>query len=280
VSTEGVKSVAPPKRLWGHANGLDQLLEDYGGTRQIATQDFALLTLAGHLAAHFPDQLVFKGGFVLRHVHGVQRFSQDVNATRHSPTEDEQKEGQFDAAEVAQVMRGASVNEIVQFAPVWPASTDSPRSLDFERVAVSGDGVYETSVQVEISYREQVIDPPRVVQIGPPFYEEFDILAMAVPEMAAEKIRALAQRTKVTDLADLADLLQREDCSDPDIARSIEAKFRLVRRGKANRHDRIFANLEQIKADYDTTAPQYAPDAKSYQEAMEIVWPRIRSLIP
>ena len=52
---------AAPRRLWGHAFALDDLLAGYGGSREFAVRDFALLTLALRLSARFPGQLVFKG---------------------------------------------------------------------------------------------------------------------------------------------------------------------------------------------------------------------------
>jgi predicted nucleotidyltransferase component of viral defense system len=140
--------------------------------------------------------------------------------------------------------------------------------------------VADSEVQVEISYREAVVDEPDLVRIGSPFYDEFEILTMAVPEMAAEKLRALAQRTRATDLADLAELLTRGDVRDEDIARLAVAKFELVKQGAANRAERVERNLQEIGADYDDAVPALFPAARSYREAMEIVWPRIRPLIP
>jgi predicted nucleotidyltransferase component of viral defense system len=269
-----VSSVEPPRRTWGHAFALEDLLNEYDGGRVVAERDFALLTLAGHLAAHFPGQLVFKGGFVLRHVHGVQRFSEDVDATRHAPAR-----AQFDADEVARVIRDASETDIVRFNPQPPA-TDSRRSLDFDKVSVTGSMLLENNVQVEISYREEVSAPPQRTRIGPPFYAEFEVLAMAVPEMAAEKMRALAQRVVVTDLADLAELLERDDCPDEAIAKLAAIKFEQVKQGVANREKRILENIEQMGADYDDVVPAYFPGAKSYADAAAIVWSRIKDLIP
>jgi hypothetical protein len=63
-----------PRRRWGSAYQLSDLLEQSPGSLEFASRDFALLTLAGELSFRFPGQLVFKGGFVLRHVHGILRF--------------------------------------------------------------------------------------------------------------------------------------------------------------------------------------------------------------
>lgn len=38
--------------------------------------------------------------------------------------------------------------------------------------------------------------------------------------------------------------------------------------------------FREIKADYDAVVPGLFPEAPTYAEAMEIVWPRIKPLIP
>lgn len=205
-------------------------------------RDFALVTLAGQLSEAFPGQLVFKGGFALRHAHGHLRFSKDIDATRHAPPAHK-----LEADEVAAAIRDASIHNVVQCVPDEP-TTDSARSLDFDKVRVIGDVFPDSDVQVEVSYREAVVGTPIALHIGSPFYEPFEILTMAVAEMAAEKLRALAQRLRETDLADLAVMLQDDTIRDDEVARLAETKFELVKQGRANRIDRIERNLGDLVA--------------------------------
>lgn len=263
-----------PQRRWGGTSHLVELLEGMPGGMDLAVRDFALITLVSRLATSFPEQLVFKGGFVLRHVHGLLRFSKDVDATRHMPPE-----RKLNAGEVAAAIRGAGIHNAVRFSPNEPA-TDSARSLDFDNVQVIGEVFPNSSVQVEISYREAVVDPPVRALVGSPFYDEFEVLTMSVEEMVAEKVRTLAQRLRPTDLADLAVLMRRETTEDASIARLAVTKFELVAKGQANRLDRIDRNLKEMANAYDDTVPALFPGAPSYREAMEIVWPRIRLLVP
>jgi predicted nucleotidyltransferase component of viral defense system len=244
------------------------------GGVEVAARDFALVTLVGHLAASFPRELVFKGGFVLRHVHGFLRFSSDADSTRHAPAHHK-----LDFEEVARVIRDASVGDIVRFDPQLPA-TDSARSLDFDDVRISGAKIRPDKVQIEVSYREGVIDEPTNAFVGAPFYESFEILVMTLSEMSSEKLRALSQRVRPTDLADLAVMLLREETSDDDIARLSVHKFELVRQGAANRVERIEQHLREIGVEYDAVVPGLFPEAPTYAEAMEAVWPRIKPLIP
>jgi hypothetical protein len=83
-----------------------------------------------------------------------------------------------------------------------------------------------------------------------------------------------------TDLADLAVILTSATTTDGAIARLAQHKFELVAKGAANRIDRIERNLKDMADTYDDVVPALFPHAPSYREAMTIVWPRIKSLIP
>jgi predicted nucleotidyltransferase component of viral defense system len=261
-------------RRWGDDFELRDLLEQQPGGLDLATRDFALLTITAGLITDFPGQLVFKGGFVLRHAFGILRFSKDVDATRDRPPKHK-----FDAAEVADSIRRAGIGDQVRFDPREPA-TDSARSLDFDRVGVTGALISPADVQVEVSYRESVVDPPLKVAIGAPYYEPFAIDTMQPHEIVAEKLRTLAQRSRATDLADIAVVLERDDVVDADVGRVAGRKFELVAPGQANRIERVERNLRGLGEEYDRIVPGLSPNAPSYAEAMAIVWPRIKLLIP
>lgn len=76
------------KTLRGSSYQLSDLLEGMPGGPELAFRDFALVTIAGQLSECFPRQLVFKGGFVLRHVHGFLRSAPMLTrpVTRHLNT--------------------------------------------------------------------------------------------------------------------------------------------------------------------------------------------------
>ena len=267
-------SIGSARRRWGSTYELQDLLEAQPGGLAFAVRDFALVTLAGELSAAFPGQLVFKGGFVLRHAHGILRFSKDVDATRHNPPSHK-----FDADEVADAIRAASITNVVNFDPDEPA-TDSARSLDFDRVKVTGEVLPASDVQVEVSYREGVLGAPEDCMIGAPYYEPFEILTMDLNEMAAEKLRTLAQRRRETDLADLAVMLSDRNADDDAIARFAKGKFELVKQGTANRIERINANLGELAYTYDDVVPGLFPAAPTYQDALTTVRRRLNSLLP
>lgn len=144
---------------------LQEIADEQGRPLDLLVRDFALVTVAAHLVDRYGDQLCFKGGFVLRHVHGMSRFSGDLDATRtKSP------KNKLPADEVAQTIERASSN-LVQLRPATP-TTDTGRSLDFAQIGFAtplGKG----QIAVEISYREDVVDPPQIAPIGPPYFEPF-----------------------------------------------------------------------------------------------------------
>lgn len=133
------------RRNWGNDYQLRDLLDAQPGSLEFATRDFALLTMAANLVERYPAELVFKGGFVLRHVHGVLRFSKDLDATRDKPPR-----ARMEASDVARVIDGSSIGDQVQFRTGQPA-TDSPRSLDFDRIEVKGALLPRSHVQLEVS---------------------------------------------------------------------------------------------------------------------------------
>lgn len=268
-------SVGSARRRWGGITQLIEMLEDQPGGMEFAVRDFALVTLAGELATAYPGQLVFKGGFVLRHGYGHLRFSTDVDATRHDPPAHK-----LDAAAVATTIAQASISNVIQFAPAAPA-TDSARSLDFDAIRVSSDLFRTTTVQVEVSYREALVGAPMPKWIGQPFYEPFEVLTMEPGEMAAEKLRTLAQRRRATDLADLAVLLMSlPTAEDERIARYAVVKFEQAKQGRANRLDRILATIDELADTYDNEVPRLFHGAPDYRVAKAAVWPRIKLLIP
>lgn len=264
---------AAPRRRWRGPADLEDMLGNMPGSMGFAARDFALVTLAAHLSAAFTGQLVFKGGFVLRHVHGHLRFSKDVDATRDQPAKQ-----RFDAKDVAEAISAATIANIVHFQAGAPG-TDSVDSLDFNKVRVTSELFPETGVQVEVSYREAVVGEPVPSEIGAPFYEPFEILTMQADEMAAEKFRTLAQRRRATDLADLAVLLSNS-ADDERIAEYALVKFERVKQGRANRVERIEQTIEYLADIYDDEVPLLFPDAPSYLDAKAIVIPRIGPIVP
>lgn len=262
-----------PRRLVHNEYDLQEIAEQLDRPIELIERDFALVTLAAHLNDQFHGQLCFKGGFVLRHVRGSSRFSDDLDATRTNPPKHK-----LAAEDVAEAMRRASDEPILRIEP-GVASTDSRESLDFDQVSFFTPH-QSGHIAVEISYREAVADPPDSVAIGPPYYEQVQVPVLTLEETVAEKLRTLLQRQRATDLSDLALILGRYgDRLDRAHVRELAAaKFQLVKQG--DRRARIEANAEQLRIAYDQTIPGLDPDAPPFAAAHQLLLDSLGTLLP
>lgn len=247
------------------------LVDSLGRAPELLTRDFALMVVAAKLVDSFGDALCFKGGFVLRHVYGHERFSKDIDATRVNPPKHK-----LDAEAVKAEIEAASMSNLLTVRAEPPA-TDSKRGLDFDRVAFRGP-VGEGSIAIEVSYREGVILGPGWADVGPPYYEPFRLPVMQLEEIVAEKLRTLVQRVRPTDLADLAQILAGHEVDADAVARLVDQKFQLVKQGDRSR--RIEENMLAIGADYESAVRAVAPDAPDYATARARVLAALPRLLP
>jgi len=258
------------RRLVHTPDDLRDLAEAQNLPAELIEKDYVLVSIAAKLASDFPGQLCLKGGFVLRHVHGFTRMSRDVDGTRHSPPKHK-----LEAEAVADSIRGLKRFAGVSVNVPEPA-TDSARSLDFDGITYRGL-IGSDVVSVEISYREALSLDPEPAWIGEPYYERFQVLVLAPAEIAAEKLRTLAQRLRPSDLSDLARLLGERDVVDDDLVRSIiPAKFApgLVKPG--DHAQRIRESIAAMAGDYETQMAGLDPEAPSYEDATRVVLGRLR----
>jgi predicted nucleotidyltransferase component of viral defense system len=262
--------VGPVRRIHNHFE-LQDLVEQLGADASLIERDFALVTIAAGLVREYGDSLCFKGGFVLRHVYGHQRFSKDIDSTRINPPKNK-----LDVAHVAETIKGSGIRNLLSFSPGDPAR-NSKWSLDFDSVVYRGP-LGKGTIAVEVSYREDVIETPHVATIGPPYYEPFEVPALQIVEIVAEKLRALAQRIRPTDLSDLAMVLSAHDVDEARARTLAVEKFKIVKSGNVS--ERIGANVDAMASEYDAAIRATAPDAPSYSDARKIVWPRLAKLLP
>jgi predicted nucleotidyltransferase component of viral defense system len=262
-----------PRRLIHNEYDLQEIAEQEDRPIEMIERDFALVTVAAHLVDQFPNQLCFKGGFVLRHVRGSDRFSADLDATRTNPPRHK-----IAASDIAEAIRRATDEPILRIDPGVPA-TDSQHSLDFDRI-VFHTPRHDGQIAVEISYREAVADEPEWAAIGPPYYAEFQIPVLSLEETVAEKLRTLLQRQRPTDLSDLAMILGEygDQLDRAHVRRLVFTKFELVKQG--DRRARIEANVEALHATYEQTIPGLAPDAPPFADAQTLTLAALSSLLP
>jgi predicted nucleotidyltransferase component of viral defense system len=229
------------------------------------------MMIAAGLITEYGDSLCFKGGFVLRHVFGHERFSKDIDTTRVNPPK-----SKLDSSHVADTIQKSGMRNLLSLSAGWPA-TDTGRSLDFGNIRYTGP-LGSGFVSVEVSYREAVVMEPSLVSIGEPYYEPFEIPVMQLDEIVAEKLRALAQRERPTDLSDIA-MIFRESKVDRGRVRELAAKkFELVRAG--DHRARIESKILAMGGEYDDAVSAVAPDAPDYATARELVLRELSALLP
>lgn len=255
------------------ADDLREIAERESRPLDEVERDCLLVSIAGELAERFPQQLCFKGGFILRHVLGQRRLSFDIDATRYRPPEHK-----LDADEVAKTVNGAARRLLYKVKAGAPA-TDTGRSLDFDRISYEGPCGGSGFVAVEVSYRESVQLPAIDREIGLPFYKPFRVLTMQDSEIVAEKVRTLIQRRRPGDLDDLAFLLSKSmaDIDDDVVRRLLPEKLKLVQDG--DWHGRLRANIESMRVDYDKSIRGITVDPIPYAEAADIVLGRTRGYV-
>lgn len=249
---------------------LQDLIEQADADPALIQRDFALVSVAAGLTREYGDSLCFKGGFVLRHVYGHERFSKDIDSTRINPPKNK-----LDAEDVADTIKRSGIRNLLTLSPGAPAH-NSKFSLDFDTIGYRGP-LGSGTIAVEVSYCEGVIETPNMATIGPPYYDPFAVPVLQLVEIVAEKLRALAQRIRVTDLSDLAMVLDSHDIDDAHARVLAIEKFKLVKDG--NHSERIAANIDAMAAQYNLAIAATAPDAPAYLDASRIVLSRLGTLL-
>ncbi len=95
-----------PVRLIHNEFEIRDVIDASGRDPLLIERDFAVVTVAAGLVEAYGDSVCFKGGFVLRHVYGHERFSKDLDATRIKPPKHKP-----DAAEVYERDQGFRYQE-------------------------------------------------------------------------------------------------------------------------------------------------------------------------
>jgi len=163
-------------------------------------QHIVLAAYSRKLAGH----LVFKGGTALQKRGVVSRFSEDLDFTMA---------GEVDAPRLQRT--AVQALEAYAYAAVTDSGKDDARGTSFrlriEGPLFNGDPVSLASLRVEVSRRERVLLPASTDEIAPPYTDvmPYVLASMDLREVLAEKLRAMATRSKARDLYDLAQLTAR-----------------------------------------------------------------------
>jgi predicted nucleotidyltransferase component of viral defense system len=141
-------------------------------------------------------------------------------------------------------------------------------------------GLKDATVEVEVSFRQDLVLEPQTRTYENPFGEGFEVQVMDLNEMVSEKIRALFQRGHPRDLYDLWFVFTRLGgaVDEVTVAELIPKKIRppMVRRrwDYGELYDRIEGNGGQ----WQSLLRGLVPKPPGYEEALAVVQPRLRFL--
>jgi len=166
------------------------------------------------------DHLVFKGGTYLKHAHGLDRFSEDLDFTLNGEEDVRGKMG--DAADTlsyygipAEIHRSDETE------------TGLNLQLVYEGPLYDGTERSKGRIDIEISKRDDVFLSPEWTRLFFNYPETGAVtcLGMRLEEAMAEKLRALATRNQARDLYDVWFLLNKDVGPDSNL---FERKMRVV----------------------------------------------------
>lgn len=169
---------------------LQETAEAMGVDLLFLERDWVLTEIIFHLAQRPEYRLVLKGGRALRHIYGSSRLSKDVDYASSQRLD-------FDVLRQYLSIRYPRLR-----LPTQPAGP-TKYGLTVRPIAYIGPLNVPGTVEVEISYRENVALDPRPLLYHSPFRDPFPVTVMDLHEMVAEKVRALYQRGNPRDLYDL-----------------------------------------------------------------------------
>lgn len=198
-----------------------RLREFHGGDLplHILEQDYVQALFLQELYRESED-LVFKGGTYLKHAHGLDRFSEDLDFTAIVPKA------------IPEQLRAAT-NGLNRYG--LPADIDRIEStartvsarLRYEGPLYDGTERSRGTIDLEISTREDIFREPEWLRLFFPYPETRAVTArcLHIEEAFAEKLRALATRTRGRDLYDCWYLIQQGIAIDPAL---VERKLAVV----------------------------------------------------
>lgn len=201
------------------AEQIDAHCQQYGVTPDVAWRDYLQLRLA-EAASRDPKLkvlCVWKGAFVMRYVLQSPRASGDLDATVGT------NKDHIDPPQIRSRLMKATEDLGIE---IPKASEPDPgdHSVSFDpiewRDADIGSPVFTS---IDLSMREDIVLEPhlRTIKVAP--MDPFEVLHMDLHEQAAEKMRCLAQRSKVGDGMDVL-LLWTLGALDHGLVRSVTPK--------------------------------------------------------
>jgi len=177
-------------------------LKDYAKLRNLnlgqAEKDYFQDILLFILFQYYGKSLIFKGGTAISKCYGSPRFSEDLDFT---------SEGEFNTKVIEKGLRRFKIESELEKREY---KTGLKIVLKIKGPLYDGNRRSLCKFIIDVSFRENVILPPKIKTIGRFLEEipEFQVYVMQEKEISAEKIRAILTRNKARDVYDLWFLLK------------------------------------------------------------------------
>lgn len=158
------------------------------------------------------DSLVFKGGTFLKHAHGLDRYSEDLDFTTFTETT---VTGALSNATAGLDRYGLPAD----FDHIETTPTTFHARLRYTGPLYDGTSRSRGSIDLEVSTRDDIFRDPEWIRLFFPYPETRAVTArcLCLEEAFAEKLRALATRSRGRDLYDIWFLLQQNVTVDPTL---------------------------------------------------------------
>lgn len=230
-------------------------LRDYHGVDlplHILEQDYVQALFLQELYRE-TEELVFKGGTFLKHAHGLDRFSEDLDFTRLDETELSIIERlETAAAGLERYGLPGRIDDVDRQSQTVLAR------LRYEGPLFDGSDRSRGRIGLDVSTRDDVVRDPKWQRLFVPYPETRAVIARCLPieEAFAEKLRALSLRSRGRDLYDCWFLLQQDVPIEADLfERKMTAVGEPVQVSiavRAQEWDRDLSVLVEHPPDYDT----------------------------
>lgn len=207
----------------------------------IAEKDYFLaLTMLIISQSPLGRKIIFKGGTALHHCYLEQhRFSEDLDFSSNQKT--------VSLPEIRQIFAGIDCLNIKK-------DYQSKATVKIERLQYSGPLIQPNCLKVEIDYLQNVLLVPQTHKYHNVWGIDFNVIAMNMKEICAEKIRAMSDRARFRDFYDLFLLLEKYQPDLAEIVSYIKKKeirkpvskinivnnWRIVETQKAKEMDQIY----------------------------------------
>lgn len=249
---------------------LQEMAEEVGIEPLVLERDWVLTEIVYHLAQQPVGQdLVLKGGQALRHVYRSERFSKDVDYVARR---------RVDFAELRDLL---TIRYPTRLRPPVAPPLSTKFGLKIDPISYTGPLRVPGTVEVEVSFREDIQLAARPMDYISLFREPFPVAVMDLHEMVAEKVRAMVQRGNPRDLYDLWFIFSRIDVSlsNETVARLLPLKFAPPLVSKGWRKQDLYTTIRAKESDWENALRVLVVDPPSFDEALDVVERALRPII-